>query len=29
LPIGILISLIGAPTFVYMLVRKNYGFGGE
>lgn len=28
-PIGILISLIGAPTFVYMLVRKNYGFGGE
>lgn len=29
LPIGILISIIGAPTFVYMLVRRNYGFGGE
>lgn len=29
LPIGILISIVGAPTFVYMLVRKNYGFGGD
>lgn len=29
LPIGILISIVGAPTFVYMLVRKNYGFGGN
>lgn len=27
LPIGILISIVGAPTFVYMLVRKNYSFG--
>lgn len=27
LPIGILISIVGAPTFVYMLVRRNYSFG--
>ena len=28
LPIGILISLVGAPCFIYLLVRKSYGFGG-
>lgn len=27
LPIGILISIVGAPTFVYMLVCRNYSFG--
>lgn len=29
LPIGILISLIGAPCFVYLLVKRSYGFGGQ
>ena len=29
LPIGILISLIGAPCFIYLMVRKSYGFGGK
>ena len=29
LPIGILVSLIGAPCFIYLMVRKSYGFGGE
>lgn len=28
LPIGILISLIGAPCFVYLMVKRSYGFGG-
>lgn len=28
LPIGILISLIGGPCFVYLMVKKTYGFGG-
>ncbi len=28
LPIGILVSMIGAPTFIYLLLRKTYGFGG-
>lgn len=28
LPIGILISLIGAPCFVYLMVRRTYSFGG-
>lgn len=28
IPVGIVISLIGAPTFVYLLVSKEYGFGG-
>lgn len=27
LPIGILISLIGAPCFVYLMVKRSYGFG--
>lgn len=29
LPIGIITSFIGAPLFMYLLVRKNYGFGGK
>lgn len=29
LPIGILISMIGAPFFVYMMIRRTYGFGGK
>lgn len=29
LPIGILISLIGAPAFVYLMVKRSYGFGGN
>lgn len=29
LPIGLLISLIGAPTFIYMMIRKTYSFGGK
>lgn len=28
LPIGILISMIGAPCFIYLMVKKTYGFGG-
>ena len=28
LPIGILVSIIGAPCFIYLLVRRSYGFGG-
>ena len=28
LPIGILISMIGAPCFVYLMIRRSYGFGG-
>jgi len=29
LPIGLLISLIGAPVFMYLLVKRSYGFGGR
>jgi ABC-type cobalamin transport system permease subunit len=29
LPIGIITSLLGAPVFMYMLVKKSYGFGGK
>lgn len=29
MPIGILTSAIGAPIFIYMMVRKSYGFGGN
>lgn len=29
LPIGILISMIGAPCFIYLLVNRSYGFGGK
>jgi iron complex transport system permease protein len=28
LPIGILTALLGAPVFIYLMVRKRYGFGG-
>lgn len=28
-PIGVITSVIGAPIFVYMMVRKSYGFGGQ
>lgn len=28
LPIGILTSMIGAPCFIYLMVRRKYGFGG-
>ncbi len=28
LPIGILVSIIGAPCFIYLLVSRSYGFGG-
>lgn len=28
LPIGILVSLIGAPCFIYLMAKKSYGFGG-
>ena len=29
LPIGVLISMVGAPIFVYLMVSKTYGFGGN
>lgn len=29
LPIGILISMIGAPCFIYLMARRSYGFGGK
>lgn len=29
LPIGVLIAFIGAPCFVYLMVKKSYGFGGS
>ncbi|MBS7525385.1 iron ABC transporter permease [Fusibacter paucivorans] len=28
LPIGIFVSMFGSPFFIYMLVRRQYGFGG-
>ncbi len=28
IPLGVITSAIGAPLFVYMMVRKSYGFGG-
>lgn len=28
LPIGILISVIGAPVFIYLMIKRTYGFGG-
>lgn len=28
LPVGLLTSMIGAPCFIYLMVRKRYGFGG-
>ena len=29
IPIGVITSVIGAPIFVYMMVRRSYGFGGK
>lgn len=29
MPIGILISIIGAPCFLYLMIKKSYGFGGN
>jgi len=29
LPIGIITALIGAPLFMYMLIKKGYNFGGK
>lgn len=29
MPIGILVSMIGAPCFIYLMIRKSYGFGGS
>ena len=29
LPVGIFTAVIGAPFFVYVMVRKKYGFGGN
>lgn len=29
LPIGVLVSLIGAPCFIYLMLRRNYEFGGN
>lgn len=28
LPVGLLTSMIGAPCFIYLMVRRRYGFGG-
>lgn len=28
MPIGILVSMIGAPCFIYLMVKRAYGFGG-
>lgn len=29
IPVGIITAAIGAPAFLYMLLKKNYGFGGH
>lgn len=29
MPIGIVISMIGAPLFIYLMLRKSYRFGGD
>ncbi|MFO7886709.1 MAG: iron ABC transporter permease [Eubacteriales bacterium] len=29
IPVGIVIALIGAPAFVYLMINRNYGFGGD
>ncbi|MFP4020504.1 MAG: FecCD family ABC transporter permease [Halanaerobium sp.] len=29
MPIGIITSLLGAPFFIWILIRKTYGFGGN
>jgi iron complex transport system permease protein len=28
IPVGIVIALIGAPSFVYLMINRTYGFGG-
>lgn len=28
IPIGVLTAMVGAPVFLYLMVRKRYGFGG-
>lgn len=28
IPIGVITSAVGAPIFVYMMIKKSYGFGG-
>lgn len=28
MPIGVLVAIIGAPCFIYLLVKKSYGYGG-
>ena len=27
--IGILISMVGAPCFIWLMIKKTYGFGGK
>lgn len=29
IPVGVVISLIGAPVFLYLLINREYGFGGK
>lgn len=29
MPIGILVSIIGAPCFIYLMIRRSYGVGGS
>lgn len=29
LPIGMLVSIIGSPCFIYLLIKRSYGFGAE
>jgi iron complex transport system permease protein len=29
IPIGVITSVVGAPIFVYIMVRRSYGFGGQ
>ncbi len=29
LPVGVLTGIIGAPVFIYLMIRKKYGFGGK
>ena len=28
IPVGILVSMIGAPCFIYLMIRRSYVFGG-
>ena len=29
IPIGVLTALLGAPFFLYLILPKRYGYGGE